>query len=93
MLLLVNLVLKRSAQSRGGLAARLHRIHFWLTLAALVAFVASIAPFVAGGIDPRTAWVLFTVSELFLAIFWPLQLFFAASLVAFLIGTPRRRPV
>lgn len=90
MLLLVSLALKRPARSHSALADRFRRIHFWLTLADLLwelAWVGLIGTAIATG-RATLFYVAMVVAGWPGAFFWPLQLFFAATLVAFLIGRP-----
>jgi hypothetical protein len=87
-LLGINLSLARPARRRGPLAVRFRRVHLWVLAGYAAWAVISDLLFMraSGAVEFfRAATVLGVIGAPFL----PLQLFFAASILAFLIGNPR----
>ena len=89
--ILVNRLLRGAALRYGPLATRFRRTHLWLTLTYPLWFVASmfwfIRPYAAGleTLDERVK-----VTGVIGAPFFPLQMFFAASVFAFFLRGERR---
>ena len=89
-LLLVNLSVATAAHRHGPLAERFRRAHFWVTVVYAAWAVASEIVFMRA--YPAGADALFKavkVLDVVDAPFFPLQLFFASSFLAFVIGNPR----
>ena len=89
-LLLINLSIVRAARRHGPLAERFRRAHFWVLAVyagwAVISGLVFMPAYTTGAYTISTALRVLSVVD---APFFPLQLFFALSCLAFAIGNPR----